>query len=198
MIRLFVGEKKELNRKRDDLVSKGLIRYSKYPFGARVLFVMKKDPKLRMVCDCRGLNRIKSKDVNPLPPIEKALDQLGEAKIFYQFDYHQLRVKEEDVHKKEIRNRFGTYEWRFLCFDLAHAPAVFKILAGDLFKTISGECLKFYLDDVIIYNRNIEEHREHLRKLLLIVRKKKLSAKGSKCEVGHQEVYFIGKYVREG
>lgn len=155
-----------------------------------------------MVCDYRGLNKMTRKDSNPLPLIEETLDQLAEAKIFSKFDlvgaYHQLRIRDEDIHKKAIRTRFGTFEWRVVCFGLTNAPAAFTRLASDIFKELNGECLAFYLDDVIIHSRTEEEHRKHLRKFLELLRKHKLFAKGSKCEIGQKEVYFLGQYVSAG
>lgn len=202
VIRLSVDEQRELKKQLDELMRKGLIRHSTSPFGAPVFFIKKKDGKLRMVCDYRGLNKITVKDVNPLPLIEETLDQLAQARVFSKFDlvgaYHQLRIKDEDVHKTAIRTRFGTFEWKVLCFGLTNAPAAFTRLAADVFKELNGDCLAFYLDDVIIYSRTMEEHKRHLRKFLAILRKHKLLAKGSKCEVGQREVYFLGQYVSEG
>lgn len=71
-------------------------------------------------------------------------------------------------------------------------------LAGDTFKDLNWECLPIYLDDFIIYSLNVEEHRENLKKLLLLLRKHKLLAKGSKFSVGKEEVLFIGHNVSKG
>lgn len=202
VIRLSWEEQKELKRQLADLLKKGLIRHSTSPYGAPVFFVKKKGGALRMVCDYRGLNKMTRKDSNPLPLLEETLDQLAEAKIFSKFDlvgaYHQLRIREEDIHKSAIRTRFGTFEWRVVCFGLTNAPAAFTRLASDIFKELNGDCLAFYLDDVIIYSRTLEEHKKHLRSFLNLLRKHKLLAKGSKCEVGQEEVYFLGQYVSAG
>lgn len=202
VIRLSWEEQKELKKQLDELLRKGLIRHSTSPFGAPIFFIKKKDGALRMVCDYRGLNKMTIKDSNPLPLIEETLDQLAEAKVFSKFDlvgaYHQLRIREQDIHKTAIRTRFGNFEWRVLCFGLTNAPAAFTRLAADIFKELNGDCLAFYLDDVIIYSKSVEEHREHLRKFLTLLRRHKLLAKGSKCEVGQPEVYYLGQYVSEG
>lgn len=202
VIRLSYAEQQELKRQLDGLLKKGLIRHSTSPYGAPVFFIKKREGDLRMVCDYRGLNKMTIKDANPLPLIEETLDQLAEAVIFSRFDlvgaYHQLRIKEEDIHKTAIRTRFGSFEWRVLCFGLTNAPAAFTRLAADIFKEFNGDFLAFYLDDVIIYSKSIEEHLVHVRKFLELLRKHKLLAKGSKCEVGQKEVFFLGQFVSEG
>lgn len=114
VIRLSVDEQKELKKQLTELQKKGLIRHSTSPYGAPVFFIKKKEGDLRMVCDYRGVNKMTIKDANPLPLIEETLDQLSEATVFSKFDlvgaYHQLRIKEEDIHKTAIRTRYGSFE----------------------------------------------------------------------------------------
>ena len=82
----------------------------------------KKNGELRMVCDCRALNKIAIPDANPLSVINEALDQVSDSAIFSQIDligaYHHMRIQKEDCHKPAIQTSFGSFEWTVLCFGL--------------------------------------------------------------------------------
>ena len=201
VIRLSTEELKELKRQLQSLLDKKILRPSTSPYGAPVFFVKKKNGELRMVCDYRGLNKITISDSNPLPLINEALDQVGGACVFSQIDlvgaYHQMRIKDEDCHKTAIRTRYGSFEWRVLCFGLTNAPASFSRLMTGLLHELNGECLVMFLDDVLVYSRSIEEHKEHLRKLFTILWDNKLYAKPSKCVIGVDEVDFLGFKVNK-
>ena len=94
-----------------------------------ILFVKKKDGKLRLCVDYRGLNEVTKKDRYPLPLISQALDRLNTAKYFTKLDikdaYHNVRIKEGDEWKTTFSSKLGTYEYLVMPFGLTNAPAVF-------------------------------------------------------------------------
>lgn len=199
VIRLSTSELKELKKQLRKLLDKGLIRPSTSPYGAPVFFVKKKNGDLRMVCDYRALNKITISDANPIPLINETLDQISEASVFSQIDliwgYHQMRIKEEDCHKTAIRTRFGSFEWKVLCFGLRNAPAAFTRLLSHLLQELYGDCMVLYLDDILIYSQSIEAHKRHLRKLFEILRRNKIYIRPSKCKLGASEVEYLGYTV---
>jgi hypothetical protein len=105
------------------------IQPSKSAFGAPILFVRKKNGKLRMCVDYRALNKLSIRDRYPLPRIDSLLDQLSGACYFSKLDlqsgYHQTRIAPEDVPKTAFRTRYGQYEWRVLPFGLCNGPATY-------------------------------------------------------------------------
>ena len=94
--RLSQKELEELKSQLDELLAKGYIRQSKSPYGAPVLFVDKKDGKLRLCVDYRALNKVTVKNSYPLPWIDDLFDLLARAKYFSRIDwrsgYHQIRI----------------------------------------------------------------------------------------------------------
>ncbi len=86
-----------------------------------------------------------------------------------------MRIREEDCPKPAIRDLFGTFEWRVLCFGLANAPAPFSPMLISLLRDINGDCLVLFLDNLLVHC-SIEEHKPHLRKLFDILRAYKLYA----------------------
>ena len=196
VIRLSPNELAELKKQLQNLLPKELIRPSSSPFGAPVFFVKRKEGDLRMVCDYRAFNKITIADSNPVRLISEALDQISGSCVFSKIDllgaYHQMRIREEDIPKTAIRTRYGSFEWRVLCFGLTNAPASFTRLLTTLLRELNGECLVLFLDDVLVYSKKKEEHALHLRRLFELLRKNQLYAKRSKGVIGVSEVEFLG------
>lgn len=196
VIGLSTEEITQLRHTLEKFLQRGCIRRSSSPYGAPVFFIKKKSGDLRMVCDFRALNRITIPDSTPWPLIEEAFDQVSGAKIFSHIDligaYPQMRVKDSDCHKTSIRTRYGSFEWRVLCFGLTNAPAAFSRLIVTLLRDLNGRCIVVYLDDILVYSNSIEEHRLHLRKLFDILREHKLYAHQEKCFFGTNEVDLLG------
>ncbi|KAL8124997.1 hypothetical protein AgCh_012612 [Apium graveolens] len=175
--RLAPVEMKELADQLQDLLDKGMIRPSVSPWGALVLFVKKKDGSMRLCIDYRELNKLTIKNKYPLPRIDDLFDQLKDATCFSKIDlrtgYHQLKIKPEDIPKTAFRTRYGHYEFLVMSFGLTNAPAAFMDLMNRVFKKYLDECVIVFIDDILIYSRSEEEHAEHLRIVLEILRKEK-------------------------
>jgi len=202
-IRLSATELAELKKQLIELEAAGFIRPSKSPFGAPILFVKKKDGTMRMCIDYRALNRITVKNSYPLPRVDELFDRLQGARYFSKIDlrsgYHQIRIAPEDVPKTAFRTRYGHYEFLVLPFGLTNAPATFMHLMHQALRPFLDECALVFLDDILIYSRTLEEHEQHVRRVLDALREQKLYAKESKCEFFKHEVEFLGHNVgRDG
>ena len=199
--RLAPMELKELATQLQELLDKGMIRPSVSPWGAPVLFVKKKDGSLRLCIDYRELNKLTIKNKYPLPRIDDLFDQLKDAVHFSKIDlrtgYHQLKIKPEDIPKTAFRTRYGHYEFLVMSFGLTNAPAAFMDLMNRIFKKYLDKCVIVFIDDILIYSKTKEEHAEHLRIVLEILRKEKLYAKWSKCEFWLNQVQFLGHVINK-
>ncbi|GJW76616.1 putative reverse transcriptase domain-containing protein [Tanacetum coccineum] len=166
------------------LADRGFIRPSTSPWGAPVLFVKKKDGSFRMCIDYRELNKLTVKNRYPLPRIDDLFDQLQGSSVYSKIDlrsgYHQLRVRDEDIPKTAFRTRYGHYEFQVMPFGLTNAPAVFMDLINHVCKPYLEKFVIVFIDDILIYSRNIEEHANHLRIILELLKKEKLYCKFSK------------------
>ena len=196
-------ELKELKLQLQELLDKGFIRPSVSPWGAPVLFVKKKDGTLRLCVDYRQLNKLTVKNKYLLPRIDDLFDQLKGASIFSKIDlrsgYHQLKIKDADVHKTAFRTRYGHYEFLVMPFGLTNAPAAFMDLMNRVFRPYVDQFVVVFIDDILVYSKDRESHDTHLRVVLEILRKEQLYAKLSKCEFWLTEVSFLGHMVsKEG
>jgi hypothetical protein len=176
----------ELKKQIDELLEKGYIRPSTSPWAAPVLFVEKKDGTKRMCIDYRALNEVTVKNKYPLPRIEDLFDQLRGASVFSKIDlrsgYHQLRIRPSDIPKTAFITKYGLYEFMVMSFGLTNAPAYFMYLMNNVFMDYLVKFVVVFIDDILVYSQNEQEHEEHLRKVLQRLRDCQLYAKLSKCK----------------
>ncbi|GKE09947.1 putative reverse transcriptase domain-containing protein, partial [Tanacetum coccineum] len=197
--RLALSELEELLGQLKELQDKGFIRSSSSPWGTPVLFVKKKDGSFRMCIDYRELNKLTVKNRYPLPRIDDIFDQLQGSQFFSKIDlrsrYHQLRVHEDDISKTTFRTRYGHFEFTVMPFGLTNAPEIFMDLMNRVCSLYLDKFVIVFIDDILIYSKTQEEHVEHLRLVLELLKKEKLYAKFSKCEFWLREVQFLGHVI---
>ena len=195
------NELDELKKHLQELLDKGYIRPSPSPWGYPALFVKKKDQSLRMCVNYRPLNAVTIKNKYPLPRIDILFDQLVRAKVFSKIDlhsgYHQIKIRAEDIPKTAFSTRYGLYEYLVMSFGLTNAPAHFMYLMNSVFMPELDKFVVVFIDDILIYSKNEEEHAEHLRIVLQRLREHKLYAKFSKCDFWLKEVQFLGHIISE-
>jgi hypothetical protein len=196
-------ESAELKTQLQELLDKGYIRPSSSPWGCPALFVKKKDGSLRLCVDYRPLNAVTIKNKYPLPRIDVLFDQLAGAKVFSKIDlrsrYHQIKIRPCDIPKRAFSTRYGLYEYLVMSFGLTNAPAYFMYLMNSVFMTELDKFVVVFIDDILIYSKNEEEHAEHLRIVLQCLRDHKRYAKFSKCEFWLDSVKFLGHTIsKEG
>ncbi|GJT75528.1 putative reverse transcriptase domain-containing protein [Tanacetum coccineum] len=127
--------------------------------------------------------------------IDDLFDQLQGSSVYSKIDlrsgYHQLRVRDEDIPKTAFRTRYGHNEFQVMPFGLTNAPAVFMDLMNRVCKPYLDKFVIVFIDDILIYSRNKEEHADHLRIILELLKKEKLYAKFSKCDFWISIVQFL-------
>ncbi|GAU45204.1 hypothetical protein TSUD_139090 [Trifolium subterraneum] len=134
--------------------------------------------------------------------IDDLMDQLVGACVFSKIDlrsgYHQIRVKMEDVPKTAFRTRYGHHEYTVMPFGVMNAPGVFMEYMNRIFHSFLGKFVVVFIDDILVYSKSEEEHKENLRIVLQLLKDKKLYAKLSKCEFWLKEVSFLGHVISSG
>ncbi|GBG68187.1 hypothetical protein CBR_g2740 [Chara braunii] len=197
--RMAPAELDELRRQLKELTEKGWIRPSTSPFGSPVLFVPKKGGTLRMCIDSRGLNAITVKNAEPLPRIDDLLDRVQGCKYYTKIDlksgYHQIAIRPEDQHKTAFQTRYGLYEFVVMPFGLCNASGTFQHAMNRIFHDYLDKFVVVYLDDILIFSRSVEEHAQHVDKVLSLLRQHKYKINYEKCEFGRTQILYLGHEV---
>nr|GEW41658.1 putative reverse transcriptase domain-containing protein [Tanacetum cinerariifolium] len=182
--RLASSERKGLADQLQELSEKGFIRPSSSLYGALVLFVKKKDRSFRMCIDYRELNKLTVKNRYPLLRIDYLFDQLQVSSVYLKIDlrtgYHQLRIREEDIPITAFQTRYGHYEFQVISFGLTNTPAVFMDLMNRVCKPHLDKFVIVFIDDILIYSKSKEEHGDHLKTILELLKREQLHVKFSK------------------
>jgi hypothetical protein len=169
------------------------------PAGAPIHLVKKKDGMLRLCIDYRGLNAMMVKDRTPLPLIGEVLDRLLRAKVYTKLDikdtYHNLRIAKGDEWKMAFRTKYGLYEYLVMLFGLTNAPASFQRWMNEVLSDYLDVFCISYLDDILIYSDNIEQHRQHVKMILERVEEVGLKLRASKCEFHTDRMEYLGYII---
>ncbi|GKA16186.1 putative reverse transcriptase domain-containing protein, partial [Tanacetum coccineum] len=168
--KLAPSEMRELSVQLQELLEKGFTRPSSSPWGAPVLFVKKKDGSFTMCIDYRELNMLTLKNHYPLPRIDNLFNQLQ-------------------------RTRYGHFEFQVMPFGWTNAPAVFMDLMNRVCKPYLDKFIIVFIDDILVYSKDEEEHVKHLKIILELIKKEILYAKFSKCDFWLDSVQFLGHVI---
>ena len=179
----------------------GIIRPSSSEWASPIVLVPKKDGTLRMCVDYRKLNAVSEADAYPMPRIDELIDRLGGAKYISTLDltrgYWQVPVAPESQAKTAFTTPFGLYDFTVMPFGLQGAPATFQRLIDSLLRGV-GDYAAAYLDDLVAYSGEWEEHLTHLRTVLERLRGAGLTAKPAKCKLGARQCVYLRHTVGNG
>ena len=196
-------EQEELDKFLEEHVKKGYLVPSKSPMASPVFFIKKKDGKLRLVQDYRRLNKITIKNRYPLPLAADIINRLTKARYFTKFDvrwgYHNIRIREGDEWKGAIVTNRGLYEPKVMYFGMTNSPATFQALMNSVFADLIAKGkVAVYMDDILIYNADLKEHRQVVCEVLKRLEHYDLYLKPEKCEFEKDSMEYLGMIIRPG
>jgi hypothetical protein len=155
-----------------------------------------------MCMDYHSLNEVTIKNKYHLSRIDDLFDQLKGACVFSKIDlrsgYHQLKIRASDIPKTAFITQYSLYKYMVMSFGLTNAPAYFMYLMNKVFMKYLDKFVVVFIDDILIFSKNEEEHDEHLHLVLQKLRENQLYAKLNKCEFWLKEVSFLGHIISEG
>ena len=180
-------------------LAQGFIEESKAPFNSPILMVRKPSGGLRFCVDYRKLNSITKKDRYPIPLIDEIFQRLGKAKIFTKLDirqgFHRIRMDPDSEDLTTFRTRYGSYKFKVMPFGLTNGPASFQRFINITLGEYLDDFATAFIDDILIYSETMEEHIEHVKKVLQRLREAGLQASLGKAQV---ENYISGSLQAGG
>ena len=139
-----------------------------------------------MYIDCCVISNFTVKYRHTFPRLDDMLSELHESCIFSKIDlkneYHQIRMKESNEWKIVFKSKYGLYKWLVISFELNNAPCTFMILINHVLYNFIVKFIVVCFKDILIYSKNLEEHVEHLRNVLVVLRKKYLYVSLKMCD----------------
>ena len=203
MRRIPHAVRQEVARQLKQMQVDGVIRPSNSPWASAMVLVRKKNGSLCICVDYRLLNSVTKLDAYPLPRIDDLLDQLGSARYFTTLDlaagYWQIRVTESSIEKTAFITPQGLFVFRVMPFGLTNAPAVLQRLMSRMLSGLNPlegpDFVAIYIDDVLIFSRSLEDHLQHVEKVLNRLQSAGLKLQPVKCHFICKQVEYLGHLI---
>ncbi|KAI2666816.1 Transposon Tf2-6 polyprotein [Labeo rohita] len=193
---LLIPENQAMEEYIKEALQHGYIHPSTSPAASSFFFVAKKDGGLRPCIDYRALNKVTIPFKYPLPLVPSALEKLRGAKIFTKLDlrsaYNLVRIRHGDEWKTAFITPTGHYEYLVMLYGLVNAPSIFRDFMHEIFREYLHKFLVIYIDDILIYSSSLQEHRQHVHKVLTKLREHQLFLKAEKCSFHQPSTQFLG------
>ena len=198
--RLPYAYREESEKQIKEMLENGVIKPSTSPWSSPIVLVQK-NGDMRFCVDYCKLNEITVSDSHPLPLISDLLDSVKDAQYFSLLDlrsgYWQIPVAPEDRAKTAFVTQNGLYEFTRMPFGLKTAPATFQRAMEVILSGLTFEICLCYLDDVIIFGKNLREHNDHLSTVLTRFRSHNLRVKLAKCVFASLQVTYLGHCINQ-
>ena len=156
-----------------EFLTLSLIRPSTNPISSPILLIRKANGMWRLCVDYRALNEVTIKDKYPIPVIDELLDELYGTRYFSKLDlrsgYHQIQVKDHNIHKTTFQTHEGHYEFLVMLFDLSNAPSPFQNVMNDMFHPHLRKFILAFFDYILVYSITWANHLLHLCTILRIL-----------------------------
>ena len=188
----------EIDRQVEELLQFGLIRPSSSEWTSPVVLVKKPDGSWRMCCDYRKLNAVTKPQSYPLPRLEDVWDAIGEhdtrflSVIDMSNGFWQLAMNPNSIEKTSFVTQNGQYEWNCLPYGLSNSPVTFMRTVHQALRGLVFKCCVIYVDDVICYSSNMDDHLKHLGLIFARLKEAGLKLNPRKCQFAAREVKYLG------
>ena len=171
----------------NEMLEKGIIRHSTSQYSSPIFLVPKGKTDFRPVVDYRALNsKIKIESV-PLPDIHSCFSWFAKAKIFSTLDlnsaYHQIGLTEDSKHMTAFATDWNLFEFCRVPFGLATGAQVLTRLLDKIFSDVKFQFVYHYLDDLVVYSEDFEQHMEHLREVFFRLKRAGLTVNPGKVKI---------------
>jgi hypothetical protein len=199
---LYRQSTKELRLTKEYLIehlSKGFIEASQSPFASPVLFVAKLGGGLRFCIDYRRLNTLTRKDAYPIPRINELLTRVSKAKVFTKLDiraaFNRIRIDPGSEEYTTFRTRYSSYKCKVLPFRLYNGPGTYQRYMNDVLLDYLDTFCMAYLDDILIYSEDPQEHTRHVDIVLARLLEAGLQVDIKKCEFNVTKTRYLGYVI---
>ncbi|KAF7339146.1 Reverse transcriptase-RNase H-integrase [Mycena venus] len=179
----------------------GRLRPSSSPHASPAFLIPKADKIVlpRWINDFRPLNAATERDSFPLRRVDDILADCAKGKIWSTIDFtnsfYQTRMHPDSIKYTAVSTLLGLYEWLVMPQGLRNVPSVQQRRVTAALRELIGRICHVYLDDIIIWSENAEEHEKHIRMVFDALRKASLYCNPKKTKLFQYEVDFLGHRI---
>ena len=185
-----------------EMLDQGFIEPTVSPYSSPVVLVPKKSGEWRFCVDYRALNGITKPDSFALPLASDIFSTLGGAKVMSTLDldrgFWQVEMADEDKEKTAFTSFLGSFSFQVMPFGLRNSPSTYQRLMSHVLSGYTGVFCHVFIDDIIVYSRDMSEHLDHLNKVIARVREAGLRLKPKKCKFACASVKYLGHIINNG
>jgi hypothetical protein len=194
------SQKEPFRKVIDEQLRAKLIRKSNSPYRSPINLVRKPDGSIRVTHDYRWLNSISVKNAYPLPIIDEILSKFAKAKIFTKIDcfsgFYQIKMEINSCQYTAFACEFGLFEYVVMPMGLTNAPATFQEVMNEVLENeIRAGFVQVYLDDIVIFSTEIDEHLVHVEQVIERLKAHTIKVKKAKCEWAKLKIKFLGHVI---
>ena len=120
------------------------------------------------------------------------------SKIDMRSGYHHIQIKPSDEWKTAFKTNEGLFEWLVMPFRFSNAPSNFMRLVTQVLQPFIGKFIVFYFDDILIYNKQVDQHFGHLKKVFEVLRANTLYVNLKKCTFMVEKLLFLEFMIGSG
>ena len=191
----------ELERQLEDMQKQGIIEESNSVWHSPVVMVKKPNNEWRFCVDYRKLNAVTEPMSFPIPHMSDVFDTLAQSKaeIFSTLDlrsgFWQVPLHKDTKHKSAFITHQGIFEFNRLSFGMVNAPMTFQSLMTKVLKNLNFKIALVYIDDLLIFSKDFDQHLHHLNLVFDNLRSANLTLHPSKCKFATKQVKYLGHIV---
>ena len=198
------AQEKDLKRQLADWEKAGVITATESPWASALVPILKKIDSdgthiYRWAVDYRKVNELTIKDRYPLPNIEANLHKLAKAKVYSALDssgaFHCMRMDKESEEYTTFISPLGQYCFTRLPFGLCNAPSQYSRLIDKALQHLPGDFALSYIDDIIVHSKTLQEHLDHLEKVLEAHQRYGMKLNVKKCDICQTQVEYLGHLI---
>ena len=199
--RIPFGLEEKVDKLIQDLADKNIIRPSQSPWNAPLVVIPKKNGDLRLTVDYRKLNSITKRPIYPIPDANQLFDTLNGSALFTTLDlssgYYNVPMKSEDIGKTAFSTRTNHWEFVRMPMGISTAPATFQRLMHKIFEKEKWHQCLIYLDDILVFSKDLQEHIDRLRTIFERIRASGVKLSPKKCNFLKSEVSYLGHTISQ-
>lgn len=164
-----------------------------------IRYLQKTDGNVRLVSNLTKLNDIVRKDTQSIPSMRDVIRATEGNDWFTVIDlktaFHYIEIAENDKTKTVFEFRRNTYEWSGMVMGFENSPMIMQRAMNKIFFDMTEKNVMVYMDDIVVFNKDLCEHIKTVEKVIMRLCKEKLRISPKKTQYCKNEIKLLGMMI---